>query len=442
MPAVVIYTCDPEFEKGYQKLIPMYPDIKFLRQTDLKEQILENLGEYTMFEVDDDIMLEHFDENCPEFQSFKTNSESLCLSLRLCPSYDGYPGGKKNWWEWRGQKHSWGYPMADTATIFRREDIEETIKNGAIAGIPHTLEIAMRNNPPNKPFMLCFDKPKLITNEANLVQHVYPTGNFGVDLNELERRFLGGERLSLEHIKKVASKATGCFIRVGFEWERKNNWLYDFRERVVSQNGEDGIIKKIFEVLGVKEGWLVDVGASRIRHSNTYNLLKFKGWSGVMLEKSKDGFRRVRHTYRPNPKVSCIFAAVGIEKSNELDFLLEGTFLPKKFDLLNIDIDGNDYYIWESLEAYDPTVVIIEFNSVLKLGEYLQTYDGNGGAALSTIVQLGKRKGYELISCIGANAFFVKRDLYPKFEIKNNSPKEIFVDSGGAYGKDKTVYTN
>lgn len=219
MPAVVIYTHDPEFELGYKILMGMYPETKFLKQTDMKQQILENLGEFTMFQVDDDIMLEHFDENCPEFTELKTNPLIICLSLRLCPSYRGFPGGDGNKWVWRGQKHSWGYPMADTATIFRQGDIEETIKNMPWAQIPHTLEIALRQNPPDRPLMLCFDKPKLITNEANLVQSVYPSKNFGVDVKMLEDKFVAGGRLSWEHMKDAASKATGCFMRMGYEWE-------------------------------------------------------------------------------------------------------------------------------------------------------------------------------------------------------------------------------
>ena len=109
--------------------------------------------------------------------------------------------------------------MADTATIFRKADIFETIWNMPFAQIPHTLEIAMRRNPPNKPFMSCFTKPKLITNEANLVQDVYPTRNFGVDVKMLEEGFLSGKRLSLEHMKDAASRATGCFMRMAYEWE-------------------------------------------------------------------------------------------------------------------------------------------------------------------------------------------------------------------------------
>ena len=220
MPAVVIYTHDPEFETGYLILTELYPEVTFLKQVDMKQQILDNMTtDYTMFQVDDDIMLEHFFEDCPEFQELKTNTEILCLSLRLCPTYVGYPGDSTNKWNWRGQKHSWGYPMADTATIFRTSDILDVIKNMPYAQIPHTLEIAMRRNPPDRPLMSCFSKPKMITNEANIVQDVYPSKNFGVDIRMLEEEFLKGRRLSLEHMMDEASRATGCFMRIGYNWE-------------------------------------------------------------------------------------------------------------------------------------------------------------------------------------------------------------------------------
>lgn len=210
---------------GYEKLIAMYPNFKFIRQTDLKKQVLENLAEYTMFDVDDDVMIEHFDEDCPEFTQFKENPKILCLSLRLSPRLSRctpkfFPDRT---WEWRGQKYSWGYPMAITTTIFRKEDIEQTIKDATFE-IPNDLEVVLRTNPPDRPLMLCFDKPKSLTNAANNVQNKYPpTANFGVDLTMLEKRFLAGERLSLEYIKEEATRATDCFIRVDYKWDPVRN---------------------------------------------------------------------------------------------------------------------------------------------------------------------------------------------------------------------------
>lgn len=219
MPAIVIYTYDPDFKLGYEKLIGMYPAIKFIKQTNFKEQVLENLGEYTMFEVDDTIMIDHYDQGCSEFVELKTNPDILCLSLRMAPDYRGAPAMDGNKWVWRGLKHSWGYPMSASSTIFRKEDIVHTIEKSTLMEIPNDLEIALRRNPPNRPLMLCFDKPKLITNEANNVQTKYPTPNFGVDVRVLEQRFLGGERLSLEHIKTEALKAKWCFMRMDYKWE-------------------------------------------------------------------------------------------------------------------------------------------------------------------------------------------------------------------------------
>lgn len=221
MPAVVIYTYDPDFRLGYEKLIPMYPYFKFIHQTNLKEQVIENLGDYTMFDVDDDVMIEHFNEDCPEFAEFKKNPDIICLSLRLAPYYTrGRPPiSEDNTWGWRGQRHSWGYPMALTTTIFRKEDILQTIMDSA-PEIPNDIEKALRRNPPNRPLMMCFDKAKTITNEANIVQNKYPTPNFGVSLQMLEERFLKGERLSLEYIKEAAKSASDCFIRVDYEWEK------------------------------------------------------------------------------------------------------------------------------------------------------------------------------------------------------------------------------
>jgi hypothetical protein len=87
----VIYTYDEEFKSGYDKLILMYPNVEFILQTNFKQQVIENLGKYTLFLVDDDIMIESFDENCREFQEFKNDQNIICLSLRLTPYYKGAP---------------------------------------------------------------------------------------------------------------------------------------------------------------------------------------------------------------------------------------------------------------------------------------------------------------------------------------------------------------
>ena len=225
MPSSVIYTYDPEFKAGYDKLIKMYPKVNFILQTNLKEQVLEMLKsakDYIMFFGDDDIILEHFDERCPEFAEFKKNPDILCLSLRLCNHYGrGRPEmSKNNTWEWQGKKHSWGYPMATTSTIFRKEDILPVMLKIGDLNLMHHMERWLRKFPPARPLMMCFDEPKVINNEANNVQTAFPTPNFGVEPKLLEERFLNGERLSWEHIRNIAKTSSDCFIRTDFEWEK------------------------------------------------------------------------------------------------------------------------------------------------------------------------------------------------------------------------------
>lgn len=220
----------------------------------------------------------------------------------------------------------------------------------------------------------------------------------------------------------------------------KNNWLSDYKRNYTSQRGEDGILEKIFEVLGIDQGWYVDVGAQGLDHSNTYSLFK-KGWSGILIEAEPSSFQGLLKIYQ-DTKAYCIHEHVEPTGEKSLDNLLANTRLPCEFDFMSIDIDGNDYYVWEALIKYIPTVVVIEFNPVIKLDDYRQPINGQGGSSLSVLTKLGKSKGYELIATTTINAFFVKRNLFDKFGIKDNSVAELFTDSNDSYGRDRTKYTN
>lgn len=224
------------------------------------------------------------------------------------------------------------------------------------------------------------------------------------------------------------------------EIKLKNNWLSDYKRKYASQRGEDGILEKIFEVLGTSQGWYVDVGAQGLDHSNTYNLFK-KGWSGILIDADETCFQDLLKTYQGS-KAFCMHERVEPTGEKSLDNLLAKTRLPAGFDLLDIDIDGNDYYVWESLIKYIPTVVLIEFNPIIKLDDYRQPVNGQGGSSLSVLTKLGKTKGYELVATTTINAFFVKRNLFDKFKIKDNSVAELFTNSNDSYGRDRTNYTN
>ena len=434
MPAIVLYAYDAEFKTGYEKLIKLYPSIKFIEEYNFKQQTLENLGEYTMFLCDDDIMIEHFDEDCSEFIEFKRNSDILCLSLRMSPNYDNAPLLKNNTWEWRKCKKDWGYPMSVTSHIFRKKDILQTMINGEFK-IPLDLERTLKRNIPDRQLMMYFDNPKIINNLANQVQIKCPDRNLGISLVELEKKFLSHKQLSLIYIKEEARKSKSCFLMTDYKWE--DSQLSNYKKNITSQRGEDGILEKIFEILEVKDGWCVDVGAYGKMNSNVYNLIK-KGWSGVLIEKDKERFKELKDMYIQD-NVYCLCKNVEVEGIRSLNSLLDETVIPREFNFLNIDIDGLDYYVWESLKYYNPLVVVVEFNSTFSFDYYLQSINGKGGASLSAMVKLGKEKGYKLIATTNFNAFFIRCDLFDKFDINDNSIEKLFIKNKDLYGNKTRV---
>ncbi|MCX6718088.1 MAG: hypothetical protein NTY81_00590 [Candidatus Staskawiczbacteria bacterium] len=214
---------------------------------------------------------------------------------------------------------------------------------------------------------------------------------------------------------------------------KKNNWLCSFEKNVYSQNGEDGILEKIFEIIKSDNKQCVEFGALDGKFlSNTYNLIENKGWSGALIESDEKEYEKLTETYSVKPQNICLNRKVNFEGEDTLDNILKNTPTDKNFDLLSIDIDGNDYHIWDSLKTYSPKVVVIEFNSTIPTDIYFvqeRNLEVNQGSSLFALSKLARKKGYELVAATLWNGFFVKREFFNLFEIKDNSPKEIFKDT-------------
>ena len=105
------------------------------------------------------------------------------------------------------------------------------------------------------------------------------------------------------------------------------------------------------------------------------------------------------------------------------DNILAETDIPDDFDFLSLDVDGLDWHIWNSLERYRPRLLVIEFNPTAPNDIYfVQDPDPatHQGSSLLAMVELGKRKGYELIATTPINAVFVVAEHFDKFEIADN----------------------
>lgn len=211
------------------------------------------------------------------------------------------------------------------------------------------------------------------------------------------------------------------------------NILTTYAKDIKSQHGEDGIIAEMFHRMGAQNKWCVEFGAlNGTHHSNTWNLIIKEGWSGVLIEADPTYAEKLQEVYKHTPRAHCFNEFVEFEGEHSLDSILARTPIPQDFDLLSIDIDGNDYHIWDSLTRYHPRAVIIEFNPTIPNDvSFIQPRERavQQGSSLYALAELGRKKGYRLVAVAGVNAFFILEELFPKLGIPDQSIDEIYIDT-------------
>jgi hypothetical protein len=194
--------------------------------------------------------------------------------------------------------------------------------------------------------------------------------------------------------------------------------------KIFSQSDEDGIIQEIFRRIGTAYKRFIEFGVEDGTECNT-RLLLMLGWTGLWLDGSTENVRRMDQRDE-GASTAALFVTAEI-----IDAVLGrwagGTpDAPAEIDLLSIDIDGNDYWVWQAVRSVNPRVVIVEYNAAYPPPiEFVVPYhperrwDGSNyfGASLASMAKLGSEKGYGLVGCnlAGANAFFVRTDLLAGF---------------------------
>ena len=193
--------------------------------------------------------------------------------------------------------------------------------------------------------------------------------------------------------------------------------LQHFERSTFSQNGEDGIVAEIFRRIGVTSRTFVEIGAADGRENCTRALLE-EGWSGVWVEGDDERAATARAVIggRSVEVVAALLEPAAATAA------LDAAGAPVEPDLLVIDIDGNDAWMWRAVAlARRPRVVVIEVNA--KIGPWLRwsvpyragrAWDDTAwhGASLAALAALGRAIGYTLVACDsrGVNAFFVRTD--------------------------------
>jgi hypothetical protein len=196
--------------------------------------------------------------------------------------------------------------------------------------------------------------------------------------------------------------------------------------RVFSQWGEDGIIQFLIRRVPIPRKIFVEFGVENYTESNTRFLLTNNQWKGLVIDGSAENIAFIqrdaiswRHTLK------AVHSFVTRENINQL---LYENGIEGEIGLLSVDIDGNDYWVWEAITAISPALVVVEYNSLFGAERAVTVpYDpafqrGRAhyshvyyGASLAALVALGRRKGYAFVGAnsAGNNAFFVRRELRP-----------------------------
>ena len=200
--------------------------------------------------------------------------------------------------------------------------------------------------------------------------------------------------------------------------------LQDVEFRCYSQNGEDGILLYIFALIGTTNRKVVEICAGDGIECNAANLLVNHGWSGLLLDGDAELVARGK-TFYSNCLNTWVQPPTFVNDwitADRVNSLVGDHGFSGPIDLLSLDVDGNDYWIWKALDCVTPRVVVLEFNAGcgpdvsvtmsyqpdFRLDYTVQPY--RCGASLSAFVKLARAKGYRLVGVQsrGFNAFFVR----------------------------------
>jgi hypothetical protein len=194
--------------------------------------------------------------------------------------------------------------------------------------------------------------------------------------------------------------------------------LTGFELRCFSQHGEDGVVAEILTRVGITNAFFVEFGIEHGREGNCVFLADVLGWEGLFMEPDEASYTELAAKYAVG-RVRTVNAAV---TPQNVESLFSAAGVPAEPDVLSIDVDGQDYWIWEALEAYRPRLIVIEYNAVLPPGQQLvqppdndRRWEGTDyfGSSLDALCVLAERKGYRLAhtDLAAINAFFVRSDL-------------------------------
>ncbi|NND00120.1 MAG: hypothetical protein HKN85_08060 [Gammaproteobacteria bacterium] len=200
--------------------------------------------------------------------------------------------------------------------------------------------------------------------------------------------------------------------------------IHAFEYRVFSQHREDGIIDYLLDLVGVKNATFVEFGFWA-DECNCLNLVLNRNFSGLFMDGSAENCNRAKDAYAWLGK-SSVSVVNSFLTAENINLLITANGISGEIDVLSVDVDGNDYWLWSAIDVVNPRIVVVEYNATFGPEKSITVpydpgfvrYDKHPsgfyhGASLMALTRLGSQKGYSLVGCdyTGVNAFFVRKDL-------------------------------
>lgn len=236
---------------------------------------------------------------------------------------------------------------------------------------------------------------------------------------------------------KIALKSLYLNYRSKVEKGERLPPIRELGFRVFSQFDEDGVLVFLLAVVGIGPGKFVDIGAGDgIEASNCANLALNFGFHGLFIDKDLEQIEKGERFYNKHPDTRLYpprFQRTMVKRSNVNQVIRDAGF-EGEIDVLSIDIDGNDYWIWDAVECINPRIVVIETHVEFGMNSIVVPYEEDYawqrsvhpqylGASPVAMTKLARRLGYRLVGAnrFGFNAFYVRndlgKDLIPEIEV-------------------------
>lgn len=206
--------------------------------------------------------------------------------------------------------------------------------------------------------------------------------------------------------------------------------IQDAEFQVFSQWGDDGIIQFLVNTLKIENKTFIEFGVENYTESNTRFLLINNCWQGLVIDGSKKNIDFIQQD------TICwsnqLYAKQAFITKENINLLLTDLPFDSEVGILSIDIDGNDYWVWDAINVVTPIIVIVEYNSLFGRsnawtipyasdfvrGDVSSENISYYGASLEAFKFLGHKKGYVFLGCNsnGNNAYFIRKDYSKKID--------------------------